>query len=185
MTAEQAYEVYRKNFPEAFPPAELRPWRNILAMIRQGRYVCYGGYTDDGSVQCCAFFIRAGGVYLMDYLMTVPQSRGGGWGSRFLKELLDGPFAQAVILGEVEAPDKGPEDEIRRRRLAFYERNRFVQTCVKCCLYEVEYRIIAFHLPRELEGERLIDKLKAIYTELLGTARYTRWVRLWCEDPDK
>ncbi len=183
MTPRQAYEAYCADaFVQAFPPAERRPWRSILSLIRMGAYVCYGGYDEQGTLLCCAFFVRAQEFYLMDYLMTMPAQRSRGLGSCFLQKLLDGPFAQRSIVGEVETPDGGAEDELRRRRLAFYERNRFCQTGVRSWLYGVDYRIIAWNLPAGTDDAALAAKLTQLYTVLIGEERCAQWVRVW-QDP--
>ena len=185
MTPQQAYEIYRDAFIEAFPPAERRPWRNILAMMKQDTYECYGGYSENGALLCCAFFVRVEEVYLMDYLLTVPASRGEGLGSLFLQGLLNGVFSRRVVLGEVEAPDGGEQDALRRRRLAFYERNRFVQTDVMGWVYGVKYRIIAWNLPRGTTAEALEDRLMEMYCALMGPDRCAQWVRLWRQRPEE
>lgn len=181
MTWRQAYEAYcSRAFVQAFPPAERRPWRSILSLLRRNAYVCYGGYDDSGTLQCCAFFVRAQAFDLMDYLMTMPRQRSQGLGSLFLQKLQDGPLAQRAIVGEVEAPDGGEEEELRRRRLAFYQRNRFRQTGVRSWLYGVDYRIIAWNLPSG--DEDLAADLTELYASLLGAERCTQWVRVW-QDP--
>ena len=78
---------------------------------------------------CCAFFV-AQEFYLMDYLMTMPAQLQQRLGSCFLQKLLDDPFAQRSIVGEVNT-GRRCEDELRRRRLAFYERNRFLPDGVR------------------------------------------------------
>ncbi len=183
MTPEQAYEVYHTQaFLQAFPWAERRPWRSIWALLQKNAYECYGGYDAQGALLCCAFFAKAQGAYLMDYLMTMPEHRDNGLGGRFLSQLLDGPFAERLILGEAEAPDGGPEDELRRRRLGFYRRNRFEQTDVMSWVYGVDYRIIAWNLPPATKAEALADQLMSVYEAILGPERCGQWVRVWQQE---
>ena len=78
----QAYDtLYR----EAFPRMELRPFRSILEMTKQGDYRTLGWYDGGALLGCVSLWSGDGGCVLLDYLVVPEEKRGGGIGEAILR----------------------------------------------------------------------------------------------------
>lgn len=180
LTLEQVRRVYDDFFPEAFPADEIRPWGNLKGHWDNGQYECYGYFDEDDTLCTYAFFFRSGGLLLLDYLASVPEKRSAGLGGTFLKELC-ACLEKNVMLAEVEAPISGEEetDALRRRRIAFYERNGLVQEKIMSCVCGVTYRLMSTGFSGT--DDELQVKVEEMYLELLGQALFQEHVLVWQE----
>lgn len=117
---------YRTELCEAFVPQERKPLADILSLIDSGRYELWGLFLD-GTLSGYAALWKAPGVplVLLDYLGVTAARRNLGLGSRIL-QLLGKQSRPLVTEAELPVPgDDARENDVRRRRIAFYVRNGF------------------------------------------------------------
>lgn len=118
---------YSRELAEAFAENERKPLEDIFSLIQQDRYEIWGLFgTGCALIGYAALWKRPGiPLVLLDYLGVTAALRNGGTGSEILKLLKD---LNVPIVAESETPVAGDSEEansIRRRRIAFYERNGF------------------------------------------------------------
>ena len=160
--------IYKTYMQDDFPQDELTPWIYIEDMLQLDQYECYALYEDE-DLYGYAFFLkkRVDGklYYLFDYLAVTEAKRNHGCGTEFLR-LLQDCFPDAdCILGEVEDPDYGKDDdekELRLRRIGFYLRNGYYATDVKVCVRGVHYSIL--EIPTGPSHTK--EEVKKIYEEI-------------------
>lgn len=166
LSAEEMREVYDRFMVADFPEDELKSFRIIERLMKDGQYICCGVFRKNeadadaagpGSGACavkdlCGYglyvFLEKDGVkhYLIDYLAIREDMRGRGVGSAFLRDvagILPGPAGMCLV--EAEDPEYAPdasERAVRERRIAFYERGGYYDTGVRACLFGVRYVIL-------------------------------------------
>lgn len=168
LSLDEVKNLYETKMRQDFPPAELRPYRSIHDLSRQGNYLCFG-CLENGSVAAYAYFALAGRAALLDYLAVDAGLRGRGVGGKFLQGLrnLPGRFAAPGFLIEVESVENAetPEQvEERQRRIRFYLHCGCVETQVYSYLFGVEYRI--YYLPlgeAPLSDDEIKSALESVY----------------------
>lgn len=184
LTLEQVRQIYDDFFPEAFPADEIRPWGNLKGHWDNGQYECYGYFDEQDALCSYAFFFRSEKILLLDYLASVPQKRSGGLGGAFLKELCK-HLVQNVMLAEVEAPISGEKevDDLRCRRISFYERNGLVQENIMSCVCGVTYRLMSTGFSGM--DDELHAEVEQMYLDLLGQELFQEHVLVWQEPVKK
>ena len=138
---EEIRDWYSRELAEAFAENERKPLDDIFSLIEQDRYEIWGLFAQETDAQdggpdggtpagkligYAALWKRPGiPLVLLDYLGVTAALRNGGTGSEILRLLKD---MNVPIVAESETPVEGDTEEanlIRRRRIAFYERNGF------------------------------------------------------------
>ena len=180
LSIEQVREIYDTWFCEAFPADEIRPWSNLKGHWDAGRYECYGYFDEQDALCTYAFFFRSDDLLLLDYLASIPEKRSAGLGGVFLRALHE-RMKNDVMLAEVEAPVSGNEetDALRRRRIAFYERNGMVQEPLMSCVCGVTYRLMSSGTSDTHDA--LQAKAEQMYWDLLGEKLFREHVLVWQE----
>lgn len=130
MTRPEIRDWYEQELSEAFLPEERKPLEDILALEEAGRYDLLGLFDGEDTLLGYATIWKqpeGGGLVLLDYLGVSARLRNGGLGSELLARLAQRYGKQGLILeSETPVPSGDPsENDIRRRRIAFYERNGF------------------------------------------------------------
>lgn len=172
-------EIYDTHMQEAFPQSELRPYRNIEKLCKEGNYVCYGLY-ENSTLTAYAYFSRTKNrrYVLLDYYAVLSGMRGTGIGSRFfalLREKLEALDGILLEVESVESTKDAAEQEIRRRRIAFYMRNGCEMTDVKCLLYGVDFNIMAMPIAAPVpDAAGVLFELESIYHVMFDEALYKR-----------
>lgn len=113
-------ETFDEIFPlleAAFPVTELRKKEDQRALLREEGYRLYGARRDGGFGAVFALWEIEDFLYI-EHFAVAERYRGGGYGGKLLDKLTEG----RTMLLEVEVP----EDEMTRRRIAFYERHGLV-----------------------------------------------------------
>lgn len=175
LTRDQVAEIYRCQMQEDFDPAEIKPLSLILGLMDAGRYPCFGFY--DGEVLAAYAMFCCGpeedgrkGYLLLDYYAVNKMLRGHGYGGRCIQLMRERLLGQGYqgILGEVEqvletncAP--GSVDDLRRRRIAFYERCGLRVTGVRCLLFGVAFVIMALDFAGAICDADVMKRLEEIY----------------------
>ena len=172
-------EIYYSHMQEAFPQSELRPYANIEMLTLKGNYICYGLYEEDKLLAYAYFSRTADGKYsLLDYYAVLKELRGTGIGSRFfplLSEKMHDMDGVLIEVESVESTDKEDEKALRRRRIAFYEKNGCVMTRAKCLLYGVDFCIMMLPIQKAVPDDTLVlSELERIYHTMFDDALYSR-----------
>lgn len=127
MLDEEIKDWYDTQLCEAFAANERKPLQEIQNMIANGQYELWGLYDEGARLLGYAAIWKREGIplVLLDYLGVDVRYRNCGLGSEILEELR----AQGrLTVTESELPVPGAneaDNELRRRRLAFYGRNGF------------------------------------------------------------
>ncbi len=166
-------KVYRQYIRKDFPRQELRPWFGMERAMKRGKYKAYGYYGKHHLLAYATFYFCKDHPYaLLDYLAVVPGLRGRGVGSAFLKNLLPHIPVKRGIFIEAESPtstDNAEEKRIRKRRVAFYEKNGAVPTGVNCRLFGVDYNLLYYSgCGSSPAKDAFLPIIRAMYTDLYG-----------------
>lgn len=160
----QVEMLYKTRLKKDFARNELKPLSSMRRFWEKDAYVCYGLFDGD-DILGYAFFVCLGKNYLFDYFGIAEGHRDQGLGSFFLRQLAQ-CFAEAdCVIGEVEDPDKAPDEEtraLRERRLQFYQRSGYIKTKLTSVVFGADYRIL--EIP--VSASHTTEELRSIYTEL-------------------
>ena len=123
---------YAQLMPEGFAPNEIKPREDVDRLLAEDRYEIWGLFPDGPEQGCmpagfACLWKRPGiPLVLLDYLGVTGKLRNGGWGAWMLAKLKEQgrPLVLESEMPVADAPEQ--ENAIRRRRIAFYERNGFV-----------------------------------------------------------
>ena len=179
LNLKQIKEIYYSHMQEAFPQSELRPYSNIEMLTNNGHYVCYGLYEDDRLLAYAYFSRTFNGKYsLLDYYAVLKELRGTGIGSRFfplLREKMQDMDGVLIEVESVESTKDEAEKALRRRRIAFYEKNGCVMTHAKCLLYGVDFSIMMLPVSKPVpENKHVLEELEHIYHTMFDDELYRR-----------
>lgn len=88
------------------------------------------------------------------------------------------------MIFEVEDDDVADGEalrQIRRRRIAFYEKNGVVMTKEKSAAFGVDYKLMVMPLGCETAGERIGEKITSVYKKMLPEKVFEEMFRLRIE----
>ena len=147
LNLDEIREIYNAYMHEAFPPSELRPFASMEMLYNKNCYPCYGFYDETDSLCAYAYFscTENGKYALLDYFAVKKDLRGTGIGSKTFPLLRTEMKDRDGLLLEVESVESAEAEEevnIRRRRIAFYERCGCEMTKAKSLLYGVDFNIL-------------------------------------------
>lgn len=165
LTRRELTALYTRELVHTFPPAELKPLSAMERLMDRGCYRPLALFDGETPVSCLLLWMDQTGRYaLADYLCTTPGRRGGGLGGRFLQLFYAAYPEFRCVLAESEAPTSGDPatDALRRRRLAFYERNGLRLLDYECALFGVRYCCLAHG---EIDDEEALRAHQAIYAQ--------------------
>lgn len=127
MSVQEIRGWYAREFLRTFPPNEQKPLVLMLDLAACGQYTAMGLY--DGAALLGYATLQTHpdhpGYVLLDYLGVTAARRNGGLGARILTLLEERFRGRARVIVEAESPvpgEAGPENELRSRRIGFYER---------------------------------------------------------------
>lgn len=180
LTREELKTVYETEMINTFPPAELKPFSSMERLLDRGCYRPLGLFEDDGTlVSYLLLWTDSSGRYALgDYLGTVAGRRNGGLGAKLLQTVFTDFPELKCILGEAEAP--GPEaseeeNALRRRRLAFYERNGLRYLNYDCALFGVRYRCLVYG---DVSDTEALAAHKAIYAGQFPPEKLEEYIQI-------
>ena len=173
---EQTALVYERDMEPAFPPAELKPLKNIQAMCRDGRYRPWLLFDGEAIVGECFLWLGRPGWALLDYLCVAEDHRNTGAGARMLAELAR-VEPGTVILGESEDPLHAPNPPMARRRLGFYARNGLRTAGYDTDIFGVHYKTL-YLAERAVPDEKLMEEHRFIYQSTFPRKKYEEYVRI-------
>ena len=179
LSPQQLAQLYRQELTSAFPPEELKPLRSMLSLMEQGRYQALGLYDGEDLVAYALIWLEPGCPFaLLDYLGTMAGLRDRGLGGRMLDLLAEHYAHFRGIFGEAEAPENGdPAGEpLRRRRLAFYQRNGFRYGGYDCALFGVHFNCL--YLGPETDDRKVEALHRSVYADYFSPEHMARYIQL-------
>lgn len=121
ITVENGFDEVFAIMDESFPKTEYRPYRRQKELFSDSAYEIYVKRDGEGDIVGFAAVWDFDEVLFIEHLAVSPKRRNGGVGGELLREIVSGTKKRVFL--EVEPP----EDDITKRRVAFYERNGFVR----------------------------------------------------------
>ena len=176
LNKEELTALYQNEMTADFPRAELKPLRAMLRLMDMGRYdpllVTDGGRPVGYAL---AWLPENRKGVLLEYFGVLRGLRNGGLGARILA-LLAERYGQ--IFGEAEKPnsDDPAENDLRRRRIAFYERNGFRVLDYECALFGVHFNCL--YRGPEADDRKVEAMHRAVYAGYFSPAHMERYIQL-------
>lgn len=177
LNKEELTALYQKDMAVDFPRAELKPLSAMLRLMDLGRYDPLL-VTDGGEAVGYAMLWLPEGREgaLLEYFGVLRGKRSGGLGSRVLGLLAD---RYGQLFGEAEAPGgdaSREENDLRRRRIAFYERNGFRVLDYQCALFGVRFNCL--YWGPEQDDRRVEALHRGVYAGYFSPAHMERYIQL-------
>lgn len=176
LDARQLTELYEGEMVHVFPREELKPLRAMLTLLDRGMYHPLA-LTDQGRQLGYALLWTGEDpdYALLEYLGVMRGLRNGGLGAEMLA-LLGERFPH--LFGEAEAPtDPDPAvNELRRRRLGFYERNGFRILNYECALFGVHFNCL--YRGSETDDQAVLRHHRKVYADYFSPAHMERFIQL-------
>ena len=176
LSIEESRQVYEKHLCVDFPADEVKPFSTIQRGMESGAYTVYGFY-EAGALMGYSFLFRQGHWILLDYFAVCAGKRGSGIGGRIFAQLRQALRPGEVLLIEAEKPREDLVDpqDLRRRRIAFYERNGARQSGMLGWAFGVCYRFLYCGEPQT--DSQVEEGMRAVYGALLTPASYRANIR--------
>ena len=176
LNREELTKLYRDEMTVDFPQAELKPLRAMLRLMEMGQYdplLVQEGPEPLGYAMVWLPKDRRGA--LLEYFGVLRGKRNGGLGSQIL-ELLVERYGQ--LFGEAEAPTSGDpaEDDLRRRRLGFYQRNGFRILDYECALFGVHFNCL--YRGPETDDRKVEAMHRQVYADYFSPEHMERFIQL-------
>jgi len=169
--------LYQNEMTADFPKSELKPLPAMLRLMDLGRYEPLA-VTDGGKTVGYAMVWlpenREGA--LLDYFGVLRGLRNAGLGTKILALLLE---RYGQIFGEAEAPgpEASPEEnDLRRRRIAFYERNGFRVLDYECALFGVRFHCL--YRGPETDDRKVEAMHRGVYAGYFSPSHMERYIQL-------
>ena len=176
LTKEELTDLYQNEMTAVFPGAELKPLGAMLRLMDMGRYdplLVLDGERPVGYALAWLSENREGA--LLEYFGVLRGLRNGGLGTRILALLLE---RYGQLFGEAECPDADDpaENDLRRRRLAFYERNGFRVLDYECALFGVHFNCL--YCGPETDDRKVEAMHRGVYAGYFSPAHMERYIQL-------
>lgn len=170
LSKDQIISIYHGDMQTDFPAAERKSLSLILTLVDQGLYPCFGLFENDilcGYAFCCKS--KENNLLLLDYLAIQKDCRSKGFGSIFLAHLKEACKEFDGIVLEVESilSDVSEEEmSIRKRRIAFYEKNGVLMTSHSAIVRDVLFALMYLPGQADLGSFDFIKETEKIYFTL-------------------
>ena len=176
LNKEELTALYQNELMEDFPHSELKPLKAMLRLMDLGRYdplIITENGQDVGYAMLWLMQERSGA--LLEYFGVLRGLRSAGQGTRIIS-LLAQRYGQ--LFGEAEAPCSHDPDinELRQRRIAFYERNGFRVLDYQCALFGVRFNCL--YRGPETDDRRVEAMHRAVYAQYFSPAHMQRYIQL-------
>ena len=171
----QVEMLYKTRLKKDFARNEIKPLSAMRRLWEKDAYDCYGLFGGD-EILGYAFIVRIGKNCLADYIAIADGCRGQGLGTVFLSLLTDCLAYADCVIGEVEDPDKAPNEDarlLRERRLQFYLRSGYLKTNLTSVVFGADYLL----LEAPVSASHTTEELRSIYTGLYCSIFPTRFFR--------
>lgn len=176
LSKEELTALYQNEMTADFPRAELKPLAAMLRLMDMGRYeplLVTDGGRPVGYALAWLPENREGA--LLEYFGVLRGLRNGGLGSKIL-ELLLARYGQ--VFGEAEAPcsDDPAENDLRRRRIAFYQRSGFRVLDYECALFGVHFNCL--YRGPETDDRKVEAMHRGVYAGYFSPKHMERYIQL-------
>lgn len=177
LTKEELTGLYQNELTAVFPGAELKPLKAMLRLMDMGCYdplLVLDGEKPVGYALAWLPENREGA--LLEYFGVLRGLRNGGLGTAILGLLVE---RYGQIFGEAEIPEPGvPEEEndLRRRRIGFYERNGFRVLDYECALFGVHFNCL--YRGPETDDRKVEALHRGVYAGYFSPAHMNRYIQL-------
>lgn len=176
LNKEELTALYREELIVVFPHAELKPLPAMLRLMDMGRYEPLMATEEGESIGYALIWLpedRTGA--LLEYFGVFRGLRNAGQGSKIL-DLLTARYGQ--VFGEAEAPCSHDEEEneMRRRRISFYERNGFRALDYQCALFGVRFQCL--YRGPEADDRKVEAMHREIYAGYFSPKHMKRYIQL-------
>ena len=168
--------LYTNEMTADFPKSELKPLRAMLRLMDLGRYdpllITEGG---EAVGYAMIWLPPEGKGALLEYLGVLRGRRNAGLGTQILSLLGD---RYGALFGEAEEPnsDDPAENDLRRRRIGFYERSGFRVADYECALFGVRFHCL--YCGPETD-DRAVEALhRSVYASYFTPAHMERYIQL-------
>ena len=154
------YKQFIDILVNAFPHDELIPtWLlNLAAKRKAAKYL--GIYAGDTPIAVMFTLESSEMVYLL-YIAVREDLRNKGYGSEIVKLLLKHAGGRELALNSEYPGENAPDDDIRKRRLRFYDRLGIRQSGWGCTTVGVTYAVLTSH--DELNAEALYKTVASLF----------------------
>ncbi len=176
LNKEELTSLYQSEMTADFPHAELKPLKAMLRLMDLGRYDPLL-VTEHGQAigYAMVWLPESREGALLEYFGVHRGLRNGGLGTKIL-ELLMERYGQ--LFGEAEKPDSNDpaENDLRRRRIAFYERNGFRVLDYECALFGVHFNCL--YKGPETDDRKVEALHRGVYAGYFSPAHMERYIQL-------
>lgn len=145
-------------FLSAFPENERPPVKRYFSLFKKNINILYGFYEGDNFIGFSSVTIYKDIAYIF-FLAVAPEHRNKGYGSKILSYLKEEYSKYTVLLCYEEVDDKYPDNDMRKKREEFYQRNGFVKNQFKSEEFYVVYQT-AYYGHREVSFEEYQEIFK-------------------------
>lgn len=170
-------QLYHNEIVFDFSKDELKPLRAMLRLMDMGQYDPLLITNDEGEALGYAllWLPRSRSGALLEYLGVLRGKRNGGLGTQVLPLLLS---RYGQLFGEVEYPDAADpaENDLRRRRIAFYERNGFRVLNYECALFGVHFHCM--YGGPETDDSKVQALHRSVYADYFSPPHMERYIQL-------
>ena len=173
---EELIDLYNGEMTNDFPKSELKPVKAMVALLRQGVYEPLLAVQDGEPMGYAMVWLAPQGQgALLEYLGVMRGKRNSGLGGEIL-ELLAQRYSQ--IFGEAEAPtslDEG-ENQLRRRRIGFYQRHGFRVLGYDCALFGVHFKCL--YRGQEEDDGKIQTLHRSVYASYFSPPHMERYFQI-------
>ena len=120
INSKEFLSFYERMFEE-FPESEMKSLEDFTNLLDEGKYFCIGYLDDNRLVGFALGLLTSEKFFWLDYLQIFKENQNGGYGSLLLKAILN-EYAPSGILLETEVIDSDDYNDIKNRRMRFYDR---------------------------------------------------------------
>jgi len=176
LNKEELENLYRQEMTADFPKSELKPLSAMLRLMDMGLYEPLLAMEAGKPVGYAMLWLaQEPDSALLEYLGVFRGRRNGGLGAKILTALRQ---RYTQLFGEAETPDsRDPaENDLRRRRIGFYERNGFRVADYQCALFGVRFHCL-YCGPKT--DDRQVEELhRSVYANYFSPAHFARYIQL-------
>lgn len=186
------YQQFKKvylRYRNDFPAIERRSYSLIISMLKKHISELLFLYSNHKVIGYAIVNVTNKVDYIiLDYFAIKKEYRSKGYGTIFIKQLINMYSDKKGILGEVELVEDGFSDNEknrRQRRINFYNRLGFkIIENIKITLWSVNYHSLIYPINNEIPSDKeIISILNILYKEVYNngfnsTTNFTEKVKI-------